>query len=97
MLCNNYFVSNEVLHDLFVFVTIAFVVDPSTALWFWAVDRHWDQAWRQGMDVELLRWEAEDKEMMKKRRKEEAAEKGAQGKRGKEAYCFVQGGEGEEA
>ena len=27
------------------------------------------------MDAELLRWEAEDKEMMEKRRKEEAAEK----------------------
>ena len=27
------------------------------------------------MDAELLRWEAEDKEMMEKRRKEEALEK----------------------
>ena len=33
------------------FVTIAFVADPSTALWFWAVDRHWDQVGRSGVDV----------------------------------------------
>jgi hypothetical protein len=25
------------------FETISFAADPSTALWFWVVDRHWDQ------------------------------------------------------
>ena len=51
-----------------------------------------DKEWMQ----KLLRWDAEDKEMMKKRRGEEAAEKRAQGRGGKEACCCVQGGEEEE-
>ena len=49
------------------------------------------------MDAELLRWEAEDKKIMEKRRREEALEKGAQGRGGKEACCFAKGGEGEKA
>ena len=48
-----------------------------------------DKEWMQ----ELLRWEAEDKEMMEKRRREEALEKAHK----EEACCFAQGGEGEEA
>jgi hypothetical protein len=47
-----------------------------------------DKEWMQ----KVLWWKVEDKEMMEKRRREEAAERG-----GKEAYCYVQGGEGEEA
>ena len=49
------------------------------------------------MNVELLRWKAEDNEMMEKRRGEEATKKGAQGREGKETCCCVQGTEGEEA
>ena len=49
------------------------------------------------MDVETLAVGAEDKELIERRCKEVAVEKGAQGRGGKEACCCVHGGEGEEA
>ena len=52
-----------------------------------------DKEWMQ----KLLWWEVEDTEMMEKRHREEGCRKGAQGRGGKEACCYVQGGEGEEA
>ena len=50
------------------------------------------------MDTKLLRWEAEDKEMIEKRRREEALEK--EHKEEEERRCVAshrEGGEGEEA
>jgi hypothetical protein len=39
----------------YLLCNICMYCKPSTALWFWAVDWHWDQTGRQGVDAELLR------------------------------------------
>jgi hypothetical protein len=79
------------------FLTIVSFVDPSTDLWFWGVDRHWDQgvaqaaSWRpKGMGCRAPSEVWEDPEGG-------GCTKGAQGRGGKEARCCLQGGGGEEA
>ena len=94
MLCNNYFVSNEVLYNLFVLQQLHLLQTPPPLCdfeqWIDTEIKSEDKEWMQ----KLLRWEAEDKEMMEKRRREEALEKEH---KEEEACCFAQGGEGEEA
>ena len=75
MLCNNYFVSYEILHDFFILEQLYLLQTPSQLCdfeqWINTEIKPEDKEWMQ----KLLRWEAEDKEMMEKRRREEAAEK----------------------
>jgi hypothetical protein len=71
------------------FVTIAFVADPSTALWFWAVDRHWDQG---GWHAASIRPEGVGCGASGDIREETQRgdiSKGVQGRGGKETCCCV--------
>ena len=95
MLCNNYFVSYDILNDFFLFHNNLLQTPPPLCdfeQWIDTEIKSEDNEWMQ----KLLRWEAEDKEMMEKRQRG-GTRKGARGRGGKEACCCVQGGEGEEA
>ena len=70
---------------------------PSTAQWFWVVDRYWDQAGRQGVDAETVTVGGRGQEDDGEETQRGGSRKGAQGRWGKEACCFAQGGEREEA
>jgi hypothetical protein len=71
------------------FVTIAFAIDPSTALWFWAVDRQWDQGGWHAVSTRPKGVGCGVSEDIREEMQRRGSIKGAQGREGKKVCCCV--------
>jgi hypothetical protein len=71
------------------FETIPFAADPSTAMWFWAVDQHWDQGGWHAASIRPKGVGCGAPVDIREETQRGGSSKGAQGRGGKEACCYV--------